>query len=60
LSNETEIGLQQINLRWLEVAGIVSAPAIFLNKAEIPSFFGIANIDKLCQIAINVGFANQK
>jgi uncharacterized membrane protein len=48
------------HLRWLELAGIVSAPAIFLNKAEIPSVFGVSNIEKLCQIAPNIGFANQK
>jgi uncharacterized membrane protein len=48
------------HLRWLELAGIVSAPAIFLNNAELPSVFGIPNIDKLCEIASNVGFANQK
>ncbi len=62
LINETKVDFQQmaLHLRWLELAGVVSAPTIFLNKAEIPSVFGIANIEKLCQIAPNVGFANQK
>lgn len=62
LNNETEVDFQQMtfHLRWLELAGVFSAPAIFLNKAELPSIFGITNIEKLCQIAPNVGFANQQ
>jgi uncharacterized membrane protein len=62
IKNDAEFDFQQISfhLHWLELAGVVSAPAIFLNKAELPSIFGIANIEKLCQIAPNVGFANQK
>ena len=62
LNNETEVDFQQMSfhLRWLELADVVYAPAIFLNKAKSPSIFGIANIEKLCQIAPNVGFANQK
>jgi hypothetical protein len=62
LTGDTEIDFQQINfhLRWLELAGVVSAPAIFLNKSEIPSIYGITNIEKLSQIAPNVGFANQQ
>ncbi|PWK16678.1 peptidase C39-like protein [Arcicella aurantiaca] len=62
INENIEADFQQVSfhLRWLELAGVVSAPAIFLNKAELPSFFGIANIEKLCQIAPNIGFANQK
>ena len=62
LNNETEVDFQQMtfHLRWLELAGVFSAPAIFLNTAELPSIFGITNIEKLCQIAPNVGFANQQ
>jgi uncharacterized membrane protein len=62
LNNETEIDFQRMafHVRWLELAGVVSAPTIFLNKAEIPSVFGIYNLEKLCQIAQNAGFANQK
>jgi hypothetical protein len=62
LTGDTDEDFQQVNfhLRWLELAGVVSAPAIFLKKAEIPSIYGVANIEKLCQIAPNVGFANQQ
>ena len=62
LNNETEVDFQRMafHLRWLELADVVSAPAIFLNKAELPSVFGIQDIEKLCQIAQNAGFANQK
>ena len=54
-------GISQINfhLRWLELARVVSAPTIFLNGAELPSFFGIDNIEKLHHVAPNVGFTNQ-
>ena len=48
------------HLRWLELAGISAAPAIFLNKAELPSIFGVQDIEKLYQIAQNAGFASQK
>ncbi len=62
LNNETEIDFQRMafHLSWLELAGVVSAPAIFLNKAELPSVFGVQDIEKLYQIAQNAGFANQK
>jgi uncharacterized membrane protein len=62
LNTEIEINFQRMafHVRWLELADVVSAPAIFLNKAEIPSVFGIYNLEKLCQIAQNAGFANQK
>lgn len=61
LSNEIEVDFQQMSfhLRWLELAGVMSAPAIFLNKAELPSIFGVQDVEKLCQIAQNAGFANQ-
>ena len=62
LNNETEVDFQRMafHLSWLELADVVSAPAIFLNRAEIPSIFGVQDIEKLCQIAQNAGFANQK
>ena len=62
LNKETEDDFQRMafHLRWLELAGVVSAPVIFLNKAELPLVFGIQDIEKLCQIAQNAGFANQK
>lgn len=62
INTDLESSFHQVtfHLRWLELADVVSAPAIFLNKAEIPSVFGIGNIEKLFQIAPNIGFANQQ
>ena len=62
LIEDVNEGTKQMNfhLHWLELAGVESAPAIFLNKAELPSIFGVANIKKLCLIVQNAGFANQK
>ena len=54
------VSQMNFHLHWLELAGVESAPAIFLNKVELPSIFGVANIEKLCLIAQNAGFANQK
>jgi uncharacterized membrane protein len=62
IKEASEVDFKQVilHLRWLELAGIFSAPSIFLNKAEIPSVFGITNLEKLSQIAPIIGFANQK
>ncbi len=62
LNSETQVGFEQMSfhLAWLELAGVLSAPVIFLNKAEIPSIFGVADIERICQVAHNVGFANQQ
>lgn len=59
---EDKMNVKQMNFHqhWLELAEVVSTPAIFLNKAKLPSIFGLANIEKLCQITQNAGFANQK
>jgi hypothetical protein len=62
INENLEADFQQVSfhLHWLELAGVESAPAIFLNKAELPSIFGVANIEKLSWIVQNGGFANQK
>jgi uncharacterized membrane protein len=62
INNENQADFEQVafHLGWLELAGIPSAPAIFLNKAEIPSVFSMDEIEKLCVVAENVGFANQQ
>ena len=59
---EVKEGISQMSFHshWLELADIESVPAIFLNKAEFPSIFGVDNIEKICWIAQNAGFANQK
>jgi hypothetical protein len=45
---------------WLNLAGILNAPTVFLNKAELLSIFSIQDIQKLYRITQNAGFANQK
>ena len=60
IDNEESFHQINLHLQWLNLAGVSSAPAIFLNKAEIPSVFGVQDIEKLCHIAQNAGFANQK
>lgn len=62
ITNKLDENDEQIayHSRWLELAGIETAPAIFLNNAELPSVFGVQSIEKLYQIAQNAGFANQK
>ena len=41
---------QMLHLRWLELAGVTSAPATFLNGAELPKIYQISELPKLCSL----------
>jgi uncharacterized membrane protein len=59
---ETEGSYHQIAFhhRWLELAGVTSAPAMFLNNVEFTRIYGIHEMEKICKVASEYGFANQR
>jgi uncharacterized membrane protein len=59
---EMEGGYHQIAFhhRWLELAGVTAAPAIFLNNVEFTRIYGIHELEKICKVASEYGFANQR
>lgn len=38
----------QLHVRWLELAGVMTAPTTFLNAVELPKFYQVRELPKLC------------
>ncbi len=57
---EAAIQQLQLHIRWLELAGVVTAPTTFLNAVELPKFYQVREIPKLCTYYSNVGIGQFK
>ena len=59
---EDPAALQQLalHLRWVELAGISTAPQTFLNSVEIPKIYNMAELPKLLAVFSKEGFAQIK
>ncbi len=45
----------QLHIRWLELAGVMTAPTTFLNAVELPKFYQVQEIPKLCTYYSTIG-----
>jgi uncharacterized membrane protein len=53
--NEVEIQQLQLHIRWIELAGVLTAPTTFLNGVKLPKFYQVRELPKLCTYYSNVG-----
>jgi uncharacterized membrane protein len=52
---EAAIQQLQLHIRWLELAGVMTAPTTFLNAVELPKFYQVRELPKLCTYYSTVG-----
>ncbi|WP_051398013.1 vitamin K epoxide reductase family protein [Runella limosa] len=45
----------QSHVRWLELAGVMTAPTTFLNAVELPKYYQVREISKLCTYYSTIG-----
>lgn len=58
--SEAAIQQLQLHIRWLELAGVMTAPTTFLNAVELPKFYQVRELPKLCTYYSNVGIGQFK
>lgn len=58
--NEVAIQQLQLHVRWLELAGVMTAPTTFLNAVELPKFYQVRELPKLCTYYSTIGIGQFK
>jgi uncharacterized membrane protein len=53
--NDAAIQQLQFHVRWLELAGVMTAPTTFLNAVELPKFYQVRELPKLCTYYSTIG-----
>ncbi|NBB21708.1 thioredoxin domain-containing protein [Runella sp. CRIBMP] len=58
----SDSGKNQLHLhvRWLELAGVMTAPTTFLNAVELPKFYQVRELPKLCTYYSTIGIGQFK
>lgn len=47
-NDEVAMYQQTLHLRWLELADVTAVPTMFLNATELPKFYAVSELTKLC------------